>query len=108
MNRLEIGWGKTNTIIRSWLWSEFLSLIEFIKCIWTPWCSNEGVPFYPLHRKPYRPIKNQLLSFDHIWDVFLGVTRTCGGDNLIMIVDGEGREMAGFKKLDIWGKKEKA
>lgn len=51
------------------------------KCIWTPWCSNEGVPFYPLHRKSYRPIKNQLLSFDHIWDVFLGVTRTCGGDS---------------------------
>ena len=51
------------------------------KCIWIPWCSNEGVPFYPLHRKSYRPIKNQLHSFDRIWDVFLGVTRTCGGDS---------------------------
>ena len=27
---------------------------------------------------------------------------------LIMIVDGEGRGMAGFNQLDIWGKKEKA
>lgn len=25
-----------------------------------------------------------------------------------MIVDGEGREMAGFNQLDIWGKKEKS
>ena len=73
--------GKTNTIIGSRPWSEFLSSIEFIKCIWTPWCSNEGVPFYPLHRKSYRPIKNKLHSFDRIWDVFLGVTRTCGGDS---------------------------
>ena len=51
------------------------------KCMWTPWCSNEGVPFYPLHRHPYRTIKNQLHSLDRIWDVFLGVTRTCGGDS---------------------------
>ena len=81
MNRLEIGWGKTKTIIGSWPLSEFLSSIEFINAYGLHGVLMKGAPFYPLHRKSYRPIKNQLHSLDRIWDVFLGVTRTCGGDS---------------------------
>lgn len=36
---------KVNVLIGSWLLSEFLSSIEFIKCLFAPLCSNESVPF---------------------------------------------------------------